>query len=101
MDAIWKSRKQSRSILARFLRMKIFKVKMSKPFAATIVLFLAFILSAQCGMKIKRSKLGCAKCGRKTQKFRAFTPVQSLNLSEGESAFGKLDSGEICHLCLH
>ena len=71
---------------------------MSKLFAATIVVFLAFILSANCSGEIKRRKLGCAKCGRNTQKFRAFTPTKSLNISEVESVFdNKLDSGEICH----
>ena len=74
---------------------------MSKLFAAIIVVFLAFILSANCGREIKRSKLGCTKCGKKTQKFRAFRPIQSLNISEVESAFDKkVDSGDICHSCL-
>ena len=71
---------------------------MSKLLAATIVEFLAFILSANCSREIKRCKLRCNKRGRNTQKFRAFTPIKSLNIFEVESVFdNKLDSGEICH----
>ena len=54
------------------------------------------MLPAICGKEIKGSVLGCVKCGKKMEKFRAFTPIESLNISEVESVFRKkLHSGEI------
>ena len=80
---------------------KIVQVEMSKLFLAIIAVLFAFTLPANCGREIKRSKVGCAKCGEKTQKFHAFRPIQSLNISEVESAFDKkVDSGDIRHSCL-
>ena len=70
-------------------------------FAAKLTVLLIFIVFANCGRQPHRSKKGCERFGKVTQKQRDFTSIEALNKSDLDKAFGKeLTSGEIYHSCL-